>query len=111
MKFDIKHNWRKIARVAAGVTGMMIPGAVAVEAGVEGAVDAFKDPAAKNEAKAKAVVDAALAGLQAEGEIVGKQYATPRVQSAVRRLNDANVELLNALAEAHAAPPTEVIGG
>lgn len=97
MKFD----WRKIARLAATVTAPMIPGAVIVETTVEGIVDS-KGKA--NDVKAKAVTEAAIASLEAEGEITGKQYATPRVQSAIRAVNDANVELLNALAEAHGQP-------
>lgn len=105
MKFD----WRKIARIAASVTAPMIPGAVIVEQTIEGVVDM---KGKTNDAKAHAVTEAAVAALQAEGEISGKQYATPRVKNAIRAVNDANVELLNALAEAHAAgTPLAGVGG
>jgi hypothetical protein len=76
----------------------MIPGAVAVEGAVEGIVDSKKK---SGDIKAKAVTDAAIAALQVEGEIAGRQYATPRVVRAIRGVNDAQVELLDALAEAH----------
>lgn len=98
MKFD----WRKIARIAAQVSGSIIPQAVAVEQAVEGIVDAKG-----GQAKAEQVIKAAMGTLEAEGEIVGKQYATPRVKAAVQAVNSANVELLNALAEAHALNPTK----
>lgn len=104
MHFD----WRKVARIAASVTAPMIPGAIAVEGAVEGIVDSRGKT---GPAKAKAVTDAAIAALQAEGEIAGKQYATPRVVRAIRVLNDAHVEFVDALAEAHAIPPTEITGG
>lgn len=96
MKFD----WRKVSRVAATMVSVIVPQAVAVEQAVEGVVDSKG-----GEAKALAVVNAALGSLEAEGELAGKQYATPRVKNAVRGVNDAAVELLNALAEAHATSP------
>lgn len=103
MKFD----WRKVSRLAAQITGQMIPSAVAVETAIEGIVDS-KDK--KGSVKAGAVTTAAIGVLEAEGEISGKQYATPRVKAAILGVNNANVELLNALAEAHAAPAADVAG-
>lgn len=93
MKFD----WRKIARIAAAVSAPLIPSAVAIEVAVEGIVDA-----SKGSEKARAVTEVAIGALEAEGELRGRQYATPRVKDAIRAVNDANIALLNALAEAHA---------
>lgn len=110
MKFD----WRKISRVAAGVIAPMIPGAVAVEGAVE---DIVGSKSKSGQVKAKAVTDAAIAALQVEGEIAGRQYATPRVVRAIHGVNDAQVELLDALAEAHATTAlttgdtTQIAGG
>jgi hypothetical protein len=95
MKFD----WKPIARIGAQIAGGFVPGAVQIEQMAEAAV-----VAPTNHEKAAISVEAALASLRAEGIVAGKNYATPRVEAAARRLNDASVEFVNALAEAHAAP-------
>lgn len=93
-------NWTAIARIGATVASGFVPGAVQIEQAVEGALTA---PTGAE--KAAQVMQAAIKTLEAEGAIVGKNYATPRVQAAIRKLNDDSVELLNALAAAHAQPP------
>ena len=88
-------NWRAIAQIGAQVASSMVPGAVQIEQAVEGLVSAKS-----GEEKARMGVEAGIRSLQAASSLSGKDYATPRVQYAIRRLNDDSVELLNALAEA-----------
>lgn len=102
MKFD----WKRIARIAATVASDAVPQAVAIERAVEGIAGA-----GSKAQKADQALEAGLASLEAAAELSGKNFATPRVKNAIRGINDAGVELLNALAEAHAitepaAPPT-----
>jgi hypothetical protein len=94
----MKIDWRNVAHIAAGITGMFVPGAVAVEQSVEGIVDAKT-----GEEKAAQVVSTAIASLNTYAGLGGKVYATPRVVAVINRLNNDSVELLNALAEAHRA--------
>lgn len=91
-------DWRKVAHIGAIVaTAVGIGPAMAIEAQVEAAVDAKTGPE-----KAALALEAAIKGLEAEGAIAGKNYATPRVQAALRALNNDSVELVNALADANA---------
>jgi hypothetical protein len=94
----MKVNWKQVAQIGAGVVGMFVPGAVEIERYAEQAVTA-----PDNAAKAAMALEAAIKVIETEGQLAGKQYATPRVQTVLRKLNDDSVELLNALAEAHAA--------
>lgn len=99
MKFD----WKPIARIGAQIASGYVPGAVQIEQMAEAAA-----VAPTNHEKAAISLEAALQSLKAEGMIAGKNYVTPRVEAASHRLNDATVEFINALAEAHAAPAREL---
>lgn len=94
-------NWKAVARTAAAVGDKFIPGVMVIEQMAEAA-----ESAPTNKEKAARSLAAAVKALEAEGQLTGKQYATPRVQRVLRSLNDDTVELLNALAEADAAPAT-----
>lgn len=93
MKFD----WRSIAHVAALVASGFVPNAVTLEQSVENIADAKSGAD-----KATASVDAALQSVRTAEALMGKELLTPRVELAIRKLNDDSVELLNALSEAHA---------
>lgn len=90
-------DWKQVARVGAQIGSAFVPGAVQIEQMAEAAADGKT-----NAEKAAYALEAAIKTLEAEGQIAGKNYATPRVTAVLRRLNDDSVELLNALAEAHA---------
>jgi hypothetical protein len=92
----MKFNWKKIGAVALKVTGSLVPQVQIVE----DAVDALRAEGKPTEPKAEQVVDSVLRGLAETGNQIGKELRTPRVESAIRRLNDDVVELHNALAEA-----------
>jgi hypothetical protein len=94
MHFD----WKMIARTAAQMAASRVPAAPAIEGAVEGAIDSKT-----GEERTAHSIEAGLAALEAEGELAGKNYATPRVELAVHRMHDAVEELVAALAEAHHA--------
>lgn len=89
-------NWRAVAHLGALVASQVVPQAAAIEAAVEGAVDARTNPE-----KAALSVEALVQSLNAAAALSGQSYNTPRVVAAIRRLNDDGVELVNALADAH----------
>lgn len=100
----MKVNWRGIAKIGAQVAQAVgVPQAVAIEDQIEGSISAKTGPE-----KAQIALEAGLHILEAEAALTGKSFATPRVELAIRGLNDAGVELMNALAaakEAAAAKP------
>lgn len=92
----MKVDWKAVGHIAAQVTESFVPGAIAIEQGVENIAGAKTGSEKQEEA-----VKTALLVLQSAAKETGKDFATPRVLAAIRRLNDDSVELLNALAAAH----------
>lgn len=92
-------DWKAVARIAVAVADKFVPGVLVIEQSAEAAAKA-----PTNEEKAAQSLAAFVKTLEIEGQIAGKQYATPRVQRVLKALNDDTVELLNALSEAHVAP-------
>lgn len=94
-------NWRAVANIGAKVAEVVgVPGAIAIEQNAEEMINA---PSGIE--KAEQAVETGIKVLETEGAIAGKNYATPRVKTAMLSLSNASVELVNALEEAHSAKP------
>lgn len=94
----MKWNWKTIGKIALDVTGVLVPQVQVVERTAEQIIAMGRPtlPALTGPDKALLVINAALDSLS-------PALRTPRVKAAIASVNDAVVELHDALAEADAA--------